>query len=181
MTDVSFDPRYPIGKFIPQPYSEEAKAEMIRNIKFLPSDLEFAIQNLDKEGLDTPYREGGWTVQQLVHHLADSHMNAYIRFKWGLTEETPTIKTYKEKDWANLPDVYSVPVNVSVTLLHALHRRWEALLQSITEQQWNEVKIFHPEKEVEMTLWTLLGIYSWHCKHHIAHIIKLKEKMGWKS
>lgn len=179
MTDTTFDPRYPIGKYEPQPYSEVLKDDMIRNIKFLPNDLEVAIQNLDKQQLDTPYREGGWTVQQLVHHIADSHMNAYIRFKWGLTEETSKIKTYNEKEWATLPDVFSVPVNVSVTLLHALHRRWEAMLQSISEQQWNDVKIFHPEKGIEMSLWSLLGIYSWHCKHHVAHINKLKEQKGW--
>ncbi len=179
MPDQTIDPRYPIGKYEAQPFSDNLKAERIRDIKFLPNDLEVAIQNLDKDQLDTPYREGGWTVQQLVHHMADSHMNAYIRFKWGLTEQTPTIKTYNERDWANLEDVFTVPVNVSVTLLHALHRRWEALLHSITEQQFNNVKIFHPEKQIEMSLWDLLGIYSWHCRHHVAHISTLKKQKGW--
>ena len=179
MTDQNIDPRYPIGKFEPQPYSNELRIERILEIKFLPNDLEVAIQTLDESQLATPYREGGWTVQQLVHHMADSHMNAYIRFKWGLTEELSTIKTYKEKEWAELPDVFHVPVNVSVTLLHALHRRWVALLNTITEDQWNNVKIFHPERQAEMSLWTLLGIYAWHSKHHVAHINKLKEQKGW--
>jgi DinB superfamily len=179
MTDQNIDPRYPIGKYEPQPYSNELKVERILDIKFLPNDLEVAIQTLDESQLATPYRDGGWTVQQLVHHMADSHMNAYIRFKWGLTEELSTIKTYKEKEWAELPDVFHVPVNVSVTLLHALHRRWVALLNTITEEQWNNVKIFHPERQAEMSLWTLLGIYAWHSKHHVAHINRLKEQKGW--
>ena len=179
MNETTFDPRYPIGKYEPQPYSDAAKKERIRDIKFLPNDLEVAIQNLNEEQFATPYRDGGWTVQQLVHHMADSHMNAYIRFKWGLTEELSAIKTYDEKAWASLPDVFHVPVNVSVTLLHALHRRWVALLDRIEDDQWESVKIFHPEKKVEMTLWTLLGIYSWHSRHHVAHINKLKEAKGW--
>lgn len=179
MIDTTFDPRYPIGKFEPQTYTDTFRKDWIRDIKFLPNDLEVAIQTLDEAQLATPYRDGGWTVQQLVHHMADSHMNAYIRFKWALTEELSTMKTYKEKEWAMLPDVFHVPVNVSVTLLHALHRRWVALLDTITEEQFNNVKIFHPEKQVEMSLWTLLGIYAWHSRHHIAHIKTLKEQKGW--
>jgi hypothetical protein len=153
--------------------------QLVRNIKFLPSDLEFALQNLDEFQLETPYREGGWTVNQVVHHLADSHMNAYIRFKWALTEDNPTIKTYDEKSWAELPDVASVPYNVSITLLHALHRRWTTLLESIAEGEWESKTIYHPEQEKQITLWGLLGIYSWHGLHHVAHINKLKEQQGW--
>lgn len=179
MTDPAFDPRYPIGKYEPKPYSAEQKTAWLNDIKLLPNDLEMALQNMDEAQLDTPYREGGWTVKQLAHHIADSHMNAYIRFKWGLTEDPCTIKTYQEKDWANLPDVFSVPVNVSVTLLHALHRRWVALLESISEEQWLNRKIFHPEKQIEITLWFLLGMYAWHCRHHVAHINTLKAQRGW--
>ena len=129
MPAVAQDARYPIGKYETAPYSEEQRQKYIRDIKLLPQDLEIAIQALDEHQLDTPYREGGWTIKQLVHHIADSHMNAYIRFKWGMTEDNPTIKVYEEKDWANLGDVFSVPVNISVTLLHALHRRWVAFLE----------------------------------------------------
>src|SRR6476646_11895747 len=116
------DPRYPIGKYEPQPFSKEQKEKWLADIRFLPEELERSILNLDAAQLDTPYREGGWTVRQLVHHVADSHMNAYIRFKLGLTEENPTIKPYDEKAWALLPDNERVPVNVSLTLLHALHQ-----------------------------------------------------------
>lgn len=117
------DPRYPIGKYEPQPYSEEQKKKWLLDIQFLPEELERAALNLDAEQLQTPYREGGWTVQQVVHHVADSHMNAYTRFKLGLTEENPVIKPYDEGAWAKLPD-NRLPVNISFTLLHALHRRW---------------------------------------------------------
>jgi len=179
MTDIANDVRYPIGKIEHKPFSEELRKEKIRDIKFLPQDVEIAIQNLDDYQLDTPYREGGWTVKQLVHHLADSHMNAYIRFKWALTEANPTIKTYDEKEWANLKDVFTVPVNVSLTLLHALHRRWTALLEEITEDEWTSRTLYHPEQKRQLTLWELLGIYSWHSRHHTAHITKLKEQKGW--
>jgi len=121
---MTIDPKYPIGKYEPQAYSDELKNKWLSDLQFLPEDLERAIANLDHDQLDTPYREDGWTVIQLVHHVADSHMNAYIRFKLGLTEENPTIKPYEEKLWAELADNNSVPVNVSITLLHALHLRW---------------------------------------------------------
>ncbi|MBA2762447.1 MAG: DinB family protein, partial [Segetibacter sp.] len=109
MSATENDPRYPIGKYLVQPYTEDLKKEWLRDIKFLPNDLELSLQNLDEHQLDTPYREEGWTVKQLVHHIADSHMNAYIRFKLALTEDNPAIKTYEEKDWANLYDVFTVP------------------------------------------------------------------------
>lgn len=179
MSEISEDARYPIGRYEPQPYSEELKDKWLRDIQFLPNDLEFAIQNLDEFQLDTPYREGGWTVKQLVHHIADSHINAYIRFKLALTEETPTIKSYEEKEWAICRDVFSVPVNVSVTLLHALHRRWIAAIENLTEQQFTNRKVYHPEHQKELSIWHLLGMYAWHSRHHTAHIIKLKEQNGW--
>ena len=112
------DPRYPIGEYEPKPFSEKQKDEWLNEIKFLPQNLEYAILNLDEQQLDTPYREGGWKVRQLIHHVADSHLNAFCRFRLGLTEESPTIKPYDEKKWAELNDVETVPINVSLTLLH---------------------------------------------------------------
>lgn len=179
MTDAIVDPRYPIGKFELQPYSEELRKKYLNDIKFLPNDIEIAIQTLDEFQLDTPYREDGWTVKQLVHHVADSHMNAYTRFKLGLTEDNPTIRPYDEKKWAETEDVATVPVNVSVTLLHALHRRWLAAIENLNEDQLINITVFHPEQKKQMPLWQLLSLYAWHGRHHTAHIIRLKEQKGW--
>ena len=115
------DLRYPIGRYEPKPYSEEQKKEWLNNIRQLPAELEYAIQNLDAAQLQSPYREGGWTIHQLIHHVADSHMNAYVRFKLALTEDDVTVKSYEEQLWAELDDVRALPVNISITLLHALH------------------------------------------------------------
>ena len=170
--------RYPTGKYQPQPFSEKQKEKWLNDLKFLPQELELAIQNLDEAQLQTPYREDGWTVQQLVHHVADSHINAYMRFKLGLTENNPPIKPYEEKEWAKLDDVNTVPINVSITLLHALHRRWVATIKNLSDEQW-ERTVFHPERKKEMTLWYLLGMYAWHGKHHVKHITALRERNGW--
>ena len=172
------DLRYPIGKSEVKPYSEAQKKEWLRDIKFLPTDLEKAIENLDEAQLDTPYREGGWTLKQVVHHVADSHMNAYIRFKLALTEDHPTIKPYDQDSWAMLYDVFDEPVNVSLTLLHALHRRWHSCIHNLTEEQWMRTA-FHPEQNKQISLWEFLSIYSWHGRHHTAHINTLKEIKGW--
>jgi len=169
--------RYPIGKYEPQPFSKEQKEKWLMDIKFLPKDVEFAIQNLDYEQLETPYRKGGWTVQQVVHHIADSHMNAYTRFKLGLTEDGPTIKPYDEKKWAQLIDVETVPINVSITLLHALHQRLYVVLKDLKDKQW-ERTVVHPANG-KMTLWHLLGQYAWHGRHHVRHITALRERMDW--
>ncbi|MFN8245161.1 MAG: bacillithiol transferase BstA [Ferruginibacter sp.] len=169
---------YPIGRYEEQAYSDKQRDEWIRDIEFLPGDLEYAITNLDAEQLNTPYRDGGWTVRQLVHHVADSHMNACIRFKLGLTEDNPSIKAYDQDAWANLQDSALIPVNVSVTLLHALHLRWVALLQSISGEQWQRT-LYHPEYKKQMTLWYLLGLYAWHGRHHVAHIRALRNRMDW--
>src|SRR5215211_3878871 len=134
---MTTDLQYPIGKYEPQPYSEKLKDQWLADIQFLPHALENAVQNLDEQQLATPYREGGWTVQQLVHHIADSHMNAYIRFKLGYTEENPTIRTYEEKLWATTADVQYLPINISITLLYALHRRWYEFLKHFTDEDWN--------------------------------------------
>lgn len=173
------DPRYPIGVYQPAPYSFEKKEEWVTDIRYLPQLLENALLNLDEQQLVCPYREGGWTIQQLVHHIADSHINAYCRFKLGLTEQNPvTIRPYDEKAWADLADVRDVPVNISVTLLHALHRRWHHLLESLSTEDWQK-EVLHPEHGTRMTLWYLLGNYSWHGRHHVAHITALREQKKW--
>ncbi|MEO5892568.1 MAG: YfiT family bacillithiol transferase [Ferruginibacter sp.] len=172
------DLRYPIGKYTPQPFSESQLQDWLIDITFLPQHLENAILNLDESQLNTPYRPHGWTVKQLVHHVADSHMNAYIRFKLGLTEDNPTIKPYDEGAWAKLIDTQNLPINISLTLLHALHLRWVEVLKAISVEEWNR-PVFHPEQKKEMTLWYLLGSYSWHSRHHTAHITSLRERMNW--
>ena len=172
------DPRYPIGKYIEQPFSEKALQERLLDIRSLPQLLEHSITNLDEAQLDTPYREGGWTVKQLVHHVADSHLNAYTRFKLGLTEDNPTIKTYDEKLWAEMIDTKNIPINISITLLHALHHRWSEILKHISADQW-ERTVYHPEYKKQMTLWYLLGMYAWHSRHHVAHVNVLREQKGW--
>ena len=178
MSTTSIDLRYPIGHYQPLPFSEQQKQEWLNDIKFLPQLLENAIVNLDESQLQTPYRDGGWTVQQVVHHVADSHMNAYCRFKLGLTEDRPTIRPYEEKEWALLNDVEVVPLNVSVTLLYALHTRWHSAIADLPLKGW-ERSVYHPAAEKEMTLWYLLGNYAWHGRHHVAHITNLRERNGW--
>ncbi len=175
---MSNDPRYPIGKYEAKAFSNELKEQWLLDIKFLPEELELAVNNLDEFQLNTPYREGGWQIKQLIHHIADSHMNAYIRFKLGLTEKSPTIKPYEEKEWAKTADNETVPVNVSLTLLHALHQRWYAAIKDLTEDQF-ERTVVHPEHGRVMSLWFLLGLYAWHGKHHVAHILAHRENKGW--
>ncbi len=172
------DLRYPIGKYIPQPFSEQQLQDWLIDIKFLPKHLENAILNLGESQLNTPYRPEGWTIKQLVHHVADSHMNAYIRFKLGLTEDNPTIKPYDEGAWANLIDTQNLPINISLTLLHALHTRWVEILKAISTENWNRT-VYHPEQKKEITLWHLLGMYAWHGRHHTAHVTTLRERMKW--
>lgn len=176
--------RYPIGKFADQPfadqvnYAEEVKVKLIRDIKYLPTLLENAVENLDADQIHTAYRSGGWTIHQVVHHVADSHMNAYIRCKLALTEDNPVIKPYDEAAWAELTDTKNLPVNVSLTLLHALHARWLELLLNVNETEW-ERTVFHPEQKRTITLWRMLGTYAWHGKHHVAHITSLRDRMAW--
>ncbi|MEP7141368.1 MAG: YfiT family bacillithiol transferase [Ferruginibacter sp.] len=172
------DLRYPIGKYIPQPFSGKQLQEWLIDITFLPQHLENAILNLDESQINTPYRPEGWTIKQLVHHVADSHMNAYIRFKLGLTEDNPAIKPYDEGAWAKLIDTQNLPINISLTLLHALHTRWVEVLKAISTKDWNRT-VYHPEQKKEITLWHLLGTYAWHSRHHVAHITALRERMKW--
>ncbi len=169
--------RYPIGKFNGQPPANEAeRQEFLQDIEETPAKLRAAVQGLSDKQLDTPYREGGWTVRQVVHHLPDSHLNSYTRFKWALTEDEPTIKTYYEDRWAELADS-KMPVQVSLTLLDSLHQRWTHLLRSFKAQDW-EKKLQHPELGV-VTLDKLLALYAWHGRHHVAHITALRRRMGW--
>jgi len=178
MNITSTDLRYPIGRYEASPFSTQQKEEWLNDIKFLPQLLENAVINLDEAQLQTPYREGGWTVQQLVHHVADSHMNAYCRFKLGLTEDNPAIRPYDQAAWANLNDTAKIPINISLTLLYALHTRWYSLISDLELKDW-ERTFFHPEYQKEMTLWYLLGMYAWHGKHHVAHITGLRERNKW--
>ena len=172
------DLRYPIGKYEPLEYSKGTKEDWLGAIRFLPQLVEDALHNLNEQQLHTPYREGGWTVHQVVHHIADSHMNAYIRFKLGYTENNPTIKPYAEEIWAETADVHKLPVNISITLLYALHQCWHEFLVSFTDNDWRKT-VFHPEHKKEITLWHLLGMYAWHGRHHTAHITRLRERENW--
>lgn len=172
------DLRYPVGTYEPKPYSDELKEAWLADIRFLPQAIENAVSNLSEEQLHTPYREGGWTVHQVVHHVADSHMNAYCRFKLGYTEENPAIRPYDENRWAKTSDVQTLPANISITLLYALHSRWCTFLESFTAGDY-ERTVYHPEHKKEFTLWVLLGMYAWHCRHHVAHITSLRERKGW--
>lgn len=175
---MTTDIRYPIGKLQLVDFSIAEKESRLADILFLPRLLEFAILNLDEPQLHVPYREEGWTINQIVHHVADSHMNAFIRFKLGITEEIPTIKPYIQSKWGDTPDVLNVPVNISITLIHSLHHRWYELLKKMTDEDWQRT-LFHPEQQREITLWEMLLIYSWHGKHHAAHITNLREQKGW--
>lgn len=161
--------KYPIGKYMEQPFSQKQLREWLLDIQTLPMHLEHAILNMDEAVLQSPYRPGGWTRSQVVHHVADSHMNAYIRFKLGLTEDNPTIKAYDENAWAQLADTKNLPINISITLLFSLHLRLHELLKNMQEEDWRRT-IFHPGYQKTMTLWYMLGLYSWHGRHHVAHV-----------
>ncbi len=173
------DLRYPIGKYYPpQDITKQVMEEWMAIIAALPTQLELAVKNLNDDQLDCPYREGGWSVRQVVHHLADSHMNAYIRFKLALTEESPTIKPYKEELWAELADSKYGTLEDSMALLKALHSRWSHVLQNITGDEW--LRTFnHPENKRTYTLQFVLGLYAWHSQHHTAHVTHLRKRMGW--
>ena len=175
MTDI----RYPIGKFSRLEILADKDIEAhIRNIAGAPADLRRAVAGLNGEQLNTHYRPGGWTVTQVVHHLPDSHLNAYIRFKLTLTEDQPLIKTYQEHLWAELFDARNAPVEASLLLLESLHTRWVMLLKSMTPSDF-EKKFTHPDMGV-MKLHMLLQLYSWHGRHHISQITSIRERSGWK-
>jgi uncharacterized damage-inducible protein DinB len=174
------DPRYPVGKFTyAGPPDEAQRSQMINEIEKTPAALRAALKGLSPQQLETPYRDGGWTVRQVVHHVPESHMNAYIRFKLALTEKQPQIKPYDEAEWAKLPDIQITPVEVSLQLLAALHSRWVDVLQSMRPSDFGRT-LYHPERGV-LSLDQMLALYSWHSAHHLAHITSLRERMGWKQ
>jgi hypothetical protein len=175
MTDF----RYPIGPFkdhLQDHTTDEERAALMDEIAATPARLREAVAGLDDAQLDTPYREDGWTVRQVVHHLVDSHINAYVRFRWALTEDGPTIKPYLEKEWARLPDAQSAPVAVSLDLLEALHTRWLILLRALGPEDF--ARRWSSDRG-ELRVDVLLQIYRWHGKHHVAHITSLREREGW--
>lgn len=172
------DPRYPIGKFsFPASITDADRETFINEIEQVPAKLRATVTGLSAQQLDTPYRESGWTVRQVAHHLPDSHMNAYVRYKLALTEDVPTIKPYAEDRWANLADTQSTPIEVSLVLLENLHHRWVRLLRSLGPADWKR-SFRHPELGV-VSLEKNLALYAWHGKHHVAHVTELRKRMGW--
>jgi uncharacterized damage-inducible protein DinB len=174
MTDL----RFPIGRFkMNEDITEGERQRLIEEIAEAPARLRAAVSGLSPEQLDTPYREGGWTVRQVVHHLADSHLNSYARFRLALTEDEPAIKTYHEDKWAELHDARTAPIELSLALLESLHERWVLLLKSLTATDW--LRTFkHPDLGL-VPLGKNVGLYAWHGKHHVAHVTSLRESKGW--
>ncbi len=174
---MTSDPRYPIGRLVKAPaFSVAERTEHIAAIADLPRALRAAVEGLSEVQLDTPYREGGWSLRQVVHHVADSHMNAMIRFKWALTETDPMIKAYDERAWAELPDARSA-IDVSLRLIDALHERWAGLLRALPPVAFSR-PYQHPETGAH-TLDMALGVYAWHGRHHTAHVTELRRQKGW--
>ena len=174
---MSEDLSYPIGKYDKgEKINRERRKQFIKEISELPDVLRAAVRNLSDEQLDTPYRPGGWTVRQVVHHVGDSHLNSLIRFKLALTEDNPTIRPYAEDLWAQTGE-YKLPVEVSLNLIDCIHQRWTALLESMSDKDFARI-LNHPETGI-WTLENLLGMYVWHGKHHTAHITNLKKRHQW--
>jgi DinB superfamily len=172
------DLRYPIGKFeLPEQISDTDRRTFIDSVAEAPARLVSAVDGLNAEQLDTAYRPGGWTVRQVVHHLPDSHMNAYVRFKLALTETEPTVKTYEEARWAELADSKVTPIETSLGLLENLHVRWVVLLRSLAQKDWQ--RRFHHSEWGSVALDHALAEYAWHGRHHVAHISELRQRMGW--
>ena len=168
----------PIGQYQHIDYSFNLLQEYLSVIKETPAQVEQSVQSLEDHQLKLPYREGGWNIRQIVHHLADSHMNAYIRCKLAMTEDNPVIKPYDQDAWALLPDNELVSIDVSIKLLSALHERWHAFFSQLKEADWNKT-VMHPEYNMQMSLWFILGKYAWHGKHHTAQINALRSLKGW--
>lgn len=171
--------KYPIGRYeIPEQHIPDMQEDWINAIEALPGWLDICIENLDAHQLETPYREGGWNIREVIHHIADSHINAYVRLRLALTEDNPVVKPYDENKWVLLPDVVKEPVNISITLVHALHRRWGTLLRNMEPEDW-ERTVFHPEHERNIPVWEMTDQYAWHGRHHMEQIRKLRERMDW--
>lgn len=175
---IAMDMRFPIGRFErPDTISEADRDAAIEVIAACPAEMRAVAQGLTEEQLNTPYRPDGWTIRQVLHHVPESHMNCYVRFKLALTESNPTIKPYDEAAWAQLPDTIAGPVEPSLRLLESLHVRWAMVLRSLTFDQWQHT-FHHPESGTQRLDTTVL-LYAWHGKHHLAHIARLRERMGW--
>ena len=176
MTDGA-DPRYPVGKFMPvQRPGDDVRRRARADLAALPAKMREAVNGLSDAQLDTPYREGGWTVRQVVHHVADSHMNGLVRVKLALTEETPTIKPYKEALWAQLPDA-KLPIESSLAIIDGVHARLDALIAGFTDADYART-FMHPESGAT-PLDTWVQLYGWHSRHHVAHITELRRVQGW--
>ena len=172
------DLRYPIGRYQPpEPITAETRAQWIATLQSLPARLREATGGLDDWQLDTPYRPDGWTVRQLLHHIADSHLNSYARFRLALTEDSPLVKPYSEKAWAELPDAKHAPAGLSLQLLEALHARWVILLSSLSDADF--ARTFNHAERGPMRLDWALGLYAWHSNHHLAHITALRKRENW--
>lgn len=173
------DLRYPVGEFhYDGSASPTERQQRIQEIAALPQKLEAAVAGLADERLDSPYRPGGWTVRQVVHHLPDSHLNAYVRIKLALTEDTPTIRPYDQALWAELPEARTAPIRGSIELVRGLHQRWVAMLTAMTDTDWQRA-YFHPEMQRKVPLDEVVAMYAWHCRHHVAHITSLRKREGW--
>jgi hypothetical protein len=178
MTDIE-QLKYPIGKFQkPANFDKSLLESYISVIKNFPEKLKNEVKNLNDQQLDTTYRTDGWTIRQVVNHCADSHINSFVRFKLSLTEDKPTIKPYFEEKWAELSDSKSFPIDSSLKILEGIHIRWTNLLENMADEDF-EKSFIHPEHGKEFKLNTNLGIYAWHCEHHLAHITSLKKRMNW--
>jgi len=173
------DLRFPTGRFssVKRPLTPGERAAKIEAIRTAPAKLRSAVAGLNDQQLDTPYRDGGWTVRQVVHHVVDSHVNAYVRFRLALTEDNPTIRPYQEKLWAELPDAKTLPPEASLAILDAVHARWVALLETLGPDQCRR-PLRHPDSG-DMTVDTMLELYGWHGAHHAAHITGLRSRSGW--
>jgi hypothetical protein len=170
--------KYPVGKFErPELVTPEMRHEYLAILEAAPAAFRAAVKGLDDRQLDTPYRDGGWTVRQVIHHMPDSHMNSYMRFRWALTEEAPAVKGYPEDKWAELFDARSAPIEPSLALLENLHFRWVMLLKSLTDADF--ARTFVHSELGPVRLDTNLALYAWHSRHHTAHITQLRERMGW--
>ena len=176
VTSAIPDPRFPIGKFRRAEANLTDHSASVAVLAALPQELRTAVSGMNDAQLDTPYREAGWTVRQLVHHIADSHMNAYVRIRLALTEDWPTIKPYDEKLWAELPDARTAPIQLSLSILDGVHARWTALLGSLTEDQWQR-GYTHPVNG-RQSIAEATALYDWHSRHHVAHVVELRKRCG---
>ena len=171
--------KFPVGKMpMESKFTQEEILNNIKTIEEFPANIRKAVKDLTDEQLDTPYRPGGWTPRILVHHVGDSHMNAFMRCKLALTEDSPTIKPYFEDRWAELADYKNTPVEISLVLLDNLHKRWVILLNSLTSADMKK-DFIHPEHNTKFSVEQVINLYAWHSRHHLAHITNLKERMGW--